>query len=94
VRECLAANRLTVADVQWFILHQANLRIIEAVAEGLRIPRERCYVNIERYGNTAAASVPIALHEAVTAGLVREGDLVLLAAFGTGLSWGATLLRW
>ena len=94
VRECLAANRLTVADVQWFIFHQANLRIIEAVAEGLTVPRERCYVNIDRYGNTAAASVPIALHEAVTAGLVHEGDLVLLATFGTGLSWGATLLRW
>jgi 3-oxoacyl-[acyl-carrier-protein] synthase-3 len=94
VEECLAANKLTVQDVDRFIFHQANIRIIEAVTEALGIPPERCYNNIERYGNTAAASVPMALHEAVEAGLVREGDLVLLAAFGTGFSWGATLLRW
>ena len=94
VLECLGANGFTLGDVTRFIFHQANLRIIEAVADGLGIPPDRCYNNIDRYGNTAAASVPIALHEAVTAGLVREGDLVLLAAFGTGLSWGASLIRW
>lgn len=94
VQECLAAHGLGVRDVDHFIFHQANLRILEAVAEGLGIPAERCYVNVDRYGNTAAASVPIALHEAVTAGLIHEGQLVLLAAFGTGYSWGATLLRW
>jgi 3-oxoacyl-[acyl-carrier-protein] synthase-3 len=94
VTECLAANGLAVPDVDRFVFHQANLRIIEAVADGLGIPPERVYNNVERYGNTAAASVPIALHEAVAAGLVKEGDLVLLAAFGTGLSWGATLIRW
>jgi 3-oxoacyl-[acyl-carrier-protein] synthase-3 len=94
VAECLAANGVGIGDVDRFIFHQANLRIIEAVAEGLGIPPERCYNNVDRYGNTAAASVPIALHEAVAAGLVREGDLVLLAAFGTGFSWGATLIRW
>lgn len=94
VEECLAANKLTVQDVDRFVFHQANIRIIEAVTDALGIPSERCYNNIDRYGNTAAASVPIALHEAVEAGLVRDGDLVLLAAFGTGLSWGAILLRW
>jgi len=94
VGECLAANGLGIGDVDRFIFHQANLRIIEAVAEGLGIPAERCYNNVDRYGNTAAASVPIALHEAVTAGLIKENDQVLLAAFGTGFSWGATLIRW
>jgi 3-oxoacyl-[acyl-carrier-protein] synthase-3 len=94
VHECLAANGVGIPDVNRFIFHQANMRIIEAVGEGLQIPRERLYNNVERYGNTAAASVPIALHEAVQAGLVRDGDLVLLAAFGTGFSWAATLIRW
>ena len=94
VGECLAANGIGVADVDRFIFHQANLRILEAVMDGLGIPAERCYNNLDRYGNTAGASVPIALHEAVTAGLIKEGDLVLLAAFGTGFSWGATLIRW
>ncbi len=94
VQECLAANGVTIGDVNRFIFHQANMRIIEAVGQGLGIPSDRLYNNVERYGNTAAASVPIALHEAVQAGLVRDGDLVLLAAFGTGYSWGATLIRW
>ncbi|MBI4638970.1 MAG: ketoacyl-ACP synthase III [Candidatus Rokubacteria bacterium] len=94
VRECLAANALGVNDIDRFIFHQANLRILEAVGDALQIPADRLYNNVDRYGNTAAASVPIALHEAVTQGLVREGDLVLLAAFGTGFSWGATLIRW
>ena len=94
VRECLDANGLVVGDVDRFIFHQANLRIIEAVGEGLGIAADRVFNNIERYGNTAAASVPIALHEAVQAGLVRDDDLVLLASFGTGFSWAATLIRW
>jgi len=94
VRECLEANGLAIHDVDRYIFHQANLRIIEAVRDGLGIPSDRVFVNVDRYGNTAAASVPIALHEAVEAGLVREGQLVLLVAFGTGFSWGATLVRW
>jgi 3-oxoacyl-[acyl-carrier-protein] synthase-3 len=94
VLECLAANGIGVGDVDRFVFHQANLRIIEAVGAGLGIPAERLYNNVERYGNTAAASVPIALHEVVRARLVKDGDLVLLAAFGTGFSWGATLVRW
>ncbi len=94
IKECLDANRLAVSDVDCFIFHQANIRIMESVAEALRIPPEKTYNNVERYGNTAAASVPICLHEALAAGRIKEGDLVLLAAFGTGFSWGASLLRW
>jgi len=94
VRECLDANGLKAADVDLYLFHQANLRIIEAVAEHHGIPAERAYNNIERYGNTAAASVPMCLHEAVRDGRVKEGDLVMLVAFGTGFSWAATLLRW
>ncbi len=94
VVECLAANGVGVGDVDRFIFHQANLRILEAVSEGLGIPGDRLFNNVARYGNTAAASVPIALHEAVVAEAVRDGDLVLLASFGTGFSWGASLIRW
>jgi 3-oxoacyl-[acyl-carrier-protein] synthase-3 len=94
VLECLGANGLTVSDVDLYIFHQANIRIIEAVTDALKIAPARTFNNVERYGNTAAASVPMALHEALLAGRVKEGDLVLLAAFGTGFSWGASLLRW
>ncbi|MBI4241443.1 MAG: beta-ketoacyl-ACP synthase 3 [Candidatus Rokubacteria bacterium] len=94
IGECLEANRLSVSDVDLFIFHQANIRIIEAVADALKIPLERSFNNVDRYGNTAAASVPICLHEALMAGRIRTGDLILLAAFGTGFSWGASLLRW
>jgi len=94
VRECLDANGLQAADIDLYLFHQANLRIIEAVTGHYAISADRAYNNIERYGNTAAASVPICLHEAVRDGRVKEGDLVMLVAFGTGFSWGATLLRW
>jgi len=94
VQECLAAQGLAPGDVDLYLFHQANLRILEAVQEHFGIPPERAWTNVDRYGNTAAASVALCLHEAVEAGRVREGDLLLLAAFGTGLSWGATLLRW
>jgi 3-oxoacyl-[acyl-carrier-protein] synthase-3 len=93
-QECLDANGLRAADVDLYLFHQANLRIIEAVASAHGIPAERSYINIQRYGNTAAASVPICLHEALTAGRIKDGDLVMLAAFGTGFSWGASLMRW
>lgn len=94
VGECLQANRLNVADIDLFIFHQANLRIIEAAAELLNIPPEKTYNNLDRYGNTSAASVPICLHEALMEGRIQAGDLILLAAFGAGFSWGAALLRW
>ena len=94
VQECLEANGLAAGDIDLFIFHQANLRIIEAMAESYTIPADRLVINIQRYGNTAGASVPICLHEAAMSGRVKDNDLVMLVAFGTGFSWGATLLRW
>ncbi|HVY62372.1 MAG TPA: beta-ketoacyl-ACP synthase III [Planctomycetota bacterium] len=82
------------ADLSAVIPHQVNQRIIEAAAERLEIPLERIVVNIDRYGNTSAGSVPIALDEAVRAGRLKPGDLACLVAFGAGLSWGAALVRW
>ncbi len=82
------------SDIDWFIPHQANLRIIEACAQRLGIPVERTFTNIERFGNTSAASIPIALAEAADAGLLHDGDLVLLSGFGAGMTWGSVVLRW
>lgn len=90
----LARHGYTVDDVSLFIPHQANLRIIEAACKRLAFPMERVFVNLDRYGNTGAASIYVALEEAATAGRMRPGDLVLLAAFGGGVTWGAALLRW
>jgi len=93
-REVLARERLTPADVDLFVPHQANLRIIDAVGQRLGIGAERTFVNIERVGNTSAASIPIALDEALREGRMKKGDTVLLAAFGAGLTWAASLVRW
>jgi 3-oxoacyl-[acyl-carrier-protein] synthase-3 len=93
-REVLQTAGLTPDDVSWFIPHQANRRIIDAVTQRLGIPAERCYVDIDRYGNTSAASIPIALDEAVRAGKVKRGDVILMAAFGAGLTWAASAVRW
>ena len=93
-REALAANSLSGSDLDLFIPHQANIRIIEAIAQRLGVPMEKVFVNIERYGNTSAATIPIALDEAVRAGRIKKNDLVLLDAFGGGFTWGATLIRW
>ncbi|MDW7711023.1 MAG: beta-ketoacyl-ACP synthase III [Deferrisomatales bacterium] len=81
-------------DVDLFLPHQANRRIIDAVAKRLRVPDDKVYVNVDRYGNTSAASIPIALDEVVRSGRVRPGDLLLLDAFGGGVTYGAVLLRW
>ena len=93
-KEALDLAGLTPADVDWFIPHQANKRIIDAVGSRLGIPDERCYVNIDRYGNTSAASIPIALAEAVRSGRIERGDVLLMAAFGAGLTWAASVVRW
>ncbi|HIQ31283.1 MAG TPA: ketoacyl-ACP synthase III [Aquifex aeolicus] len=81
-------------DISLVVPHQANVRIIKALAEKLGIPYDRVFVNIEKYGNTSAASIPIALHEAINGGRLRRGDLILLTAMGGGLTWGASLLRY
>jgi len=94
IHEALAANGATPGDIDLLIPHQANLRISQLVAMGLELPEDRVFNNIERYGNTTAASVPIALHQAVLAGRVRPGALVCLAAFGAGFTWAAALMRW
>jgi 3-oxoacyl-[acyl-carrier-protein] synthase-3 len=85
---------MTPDDVDLFVPHQANLRIIEAAASRLGIPPERTFVNIDRYGNTSAASIPIALAEAAESGRLRPGGLVLLSGFGAGMSWASALVRW
>jgi 3-oxoacyl-[acyl-carrier-protein] synthase-3 len=85
---------LSMSDIDIAIPHQANLRIIDAAAKRLNIPYERFVRNLERYGNTSAASIPLALDEAVREGAIRPGDHVLLASFGAGLSWGTMVLRW
>lgn len=93
-QEALAAAGLSIEDVQLIVPHQANLRIIEAAARGLNIPLERCMVNLERYGNTSTASIPIATCEAVAAGRLKPGDKVVFVGFGAGLTWGAALASW
>jgi 3-oxoacyl-[acyl-carrier-protein] synthase III len=82
------------SDVSWFVPHQANLRIIESAAGRIGIPRERTIVNLDRYGNTSAASIPLALAEVADDGRLQPGDLVLLSGFGAGMTWGSALLRW
>ncbi|MCX7818192.1 MAG: ketoacyl-ACP synthase III [Kiritimatiellae bacterium] len=85
---------LTMADIRWVIPHQANLRIIAAIGEKLHCGAERFIVNVEKYGNTSAASIGLALDEAVRDGRIRDGDLVLMVAFGAGFTWGATVMEW
>ena len=93
-RQVIKEVGLQLSDIDLFIPHQANDRIIQAVARSLDIPREKVYINVDRYGNLSAASPPVALCEAVEEGRIKESDLVLLVAFGAGFSWAAMLLRW
>jgi 3-oxoacyl-[acyl-carrier-protein] synthase-3 len=90
----LAQAGVDAADVTWLIPHQANRRIIDAAAKHLNMPSDRVIVNIDRYGNTSAASIPIALSEAVAEGKLKDGDVILFVGFGAGLSWGAVAWRW
>lgn len=89
----LRQANLNVDEIDLLIPHQANLRIIEAVGDRLGVPREKVYVNVDKYGNTSAATVIIALDEAIREGRAKPGDLILLVTFGAGLTWGSTLLR-
>ncbi|HEY7955207.1 MAG TPA: beta-ketoacyl-ACP synthase III [Polyangia bacterium] len=89
----LESNGKTAADVDWVVAHQANLRILEAVAERVAVPIEKFYLNIHKYGNTSSASIPIALDEAAHEGKIKPGELILMAALGAGLSWGSALVR-
>jgi 3-oxoacyl-[acyl-carrier-protein] synthase-3 len=80
--------------VDVYVPHQANIRIINAAIDVLKIPRSRVFNNLDRYGNTSAGSVPLALSEAIGEGRLREGDLVVLSGFGAGLAWGTAVMRW
>ena len=93
ILQLLKEAGVALQDVDWFISHQANINIIEAIASRLGVAKDKFVVNVDRYGNTASASVLIALDEAISADMIREGDLVVTTAFGGGLSWGANLIR-
>ena len=92
--EAVEANGVTLEDVDWFIPHQANLRMLQAVAKRLNVPFEKFYMTVHKYGNISSASISIALDEAVRTGAIKKGHLVLLTAFGGGLTWGSALIRW
>jgi 3-oxoacyl-[acyl-carrier-protein] synthase-3 len=94
VDEALAANNLTHADIDWLVPHQANRRIIDAMGKRLALPADRVVVTVDRHANTSAASIPLALAEAVTDGRIQRGDLVLMEALGGGLTWGSALVRY
>jgi 3-oxoacyl-[acyl-carrier-protein] synthase-3 len=94
VRDVLAKCGLKKEDLALLIPHQANQRIISAVAESLEMPMDKVFMNLEKYGNTSAATIPVALHEAVEQGRLKPGDLVGVVAFGGGITWGAAVIRW
>jgi 3-oxoacyl-[acyl-carrier-protein] synthase-3 len=94
VDEALAANSLTTADVDWLVPHQANRRIIDAMGKRLGLAPERVVLTVDRHANTSAASIPLALAEAVGDGRIQRGDLVLMEALGGGLTWGSALVRY
>jgi 3-oxoacyl-[acyl-carrier-protein] synthase-3 len=93
-RETLAANNLSLKDLDLYVPHQANGRILKSVADRLGLPIEKMMLNLARYGNTSAASIPIALDEAVQEGRIKDGSLVMIGAFGAGLTWASALIRW
>jgi 3-oxoacyl-[acyl-carrier-protein] synthase-3 len=94
INEAFDAAGHSIKDLGLFIPHQANLRISQMVALGLELPEEKVFNNIQRYGNTTAASIPLAMYEAQAEGRLKEGDLLCLAAFGAGFTWASVLIRW
>lgn len=94
IEEVLEKNACRKEDVRFYLLHQANRRIVEAAARRLSEPLEKFPMNLQEYGNTSSASIPILLHELRVSGQLHSGDLLVLAGFGGGLTWGASLLRW
>jgi 3-oxoacyl-[acyl-carrier-protein] synthase-3 len=93
-QEVLACAGLTIDQVQWIVPHQANIRIIKAAARGLNLPMDRFIVNVERYGNTSTASIPIAMVEALEKGQIKPGEKIVMVGFGAGLTWGALAAEW
>lgn len=94
IREAAEVNDVAVEEIDWLVPHQANLRLLEATASALRIPREKLYLTLHKYGNISSASCAIALDEAARDGSLRSGDLVCVPVFGGGLTWGAAMIRW
>lgn len=94
IKQCLSNLNISVDEVDWFILHQANTRILEAIANRLSIPFSKMITNLEHYGNTSAASIPLALDEANRSNKIQAGQIIVLAGFGAGLTWGAIVLKW
>jgi 3-oxoacyl-[acyl-carrier-protein] synthase-3 len=94
IEKALFRSNLTVEQIDWLLLHQANQRILDAVAQRLKIPVDKVLSNMASYGNTSAASIPLALDEAVRAGKIKPGDVIASAGFGAGLTWGAAIFQW
>jgi len=94
INEALEATGLTIADIDWFVPHQANKRILDGTAKRIGLPEEKVVMTVGEHGNTSAASVPLALDKAVKDGRIKRGDLVLLEAMGGGFTWGSALIRW
>uniref|UniRef100_A0A1G4NW83 Beta-ketoacyl-[acyl-carrier-protein] synthase III n=1 Tax=Nemalion sp. H.1444 TaxID=1907586 RepID=A0A1G4NW83_9FLOR len=94
IKKCLKKANICTQDISWLLLHQANQRILETVADKLNIPGHKIISNIQYYGNTSAASIPLALDEAFQSGHICNGDIIVIAGFGAGLTWGTTIIRW
>jgi 3-oxoacyl-[acyl-carrier-protein] synthase III len=94
IKDAFEATGVTASDIDWFVPHQANKRIITASADKLGIAPEKVVITVDHHGNTSAASIPLALDEARRDGRIREGDLVMLEAMGGGFTWGSALVRW
>lgn len=94
VRVLLERENLSLDDIDLLIPHQANTRILNKLVDRLKVPQRKVFINVNKYGNTSAASIPIALDEANNSGLIKQGDTILFCAFGGGLAWGATLIKW
>lgn len=94
IKEAADANQVAIEDIDWFIPHQANLRMFQSIAKTLKLPMERFYVTLHKYGNISSASCAIALDEAVRDGSIKQGDLVCLPVFGGGLTWGSAIVQW
>jgi 3-oxoacyl-[acyl-carrier-protein] synthase-3 len=94
IEKVLFRANLSIDQVDWLVMHQANQRILDAVAERLHIPPHKVISNIAKYGNTSAASIPLALDEAVREGKIKPGDTIATSGFGAGLTWGAAIFQW
>ena len=94
IREAVAAHGFGIDEIDWLVPHQANFRILKAVGQRIGLPPERIVINVDRFGNTSAASIPLALDEAVRDGRIQQGQVVVMAAFGAGLTWASGVMRW